>query len=454
MKKLIVILILALVVFPAYTQETPQPFQDINQDDLGNAPSEFQEYFFEALKQKGIENYEKAINALQKCLELNSNKAIVFFELGKNYRKLGNYEAAVENLQNAQQLEPKKESILVYLLETHRQQANFSEAITASEKLVLLDDSYKEELAGLYTLNEEYDKALEILDAMDTKLGNSSYRNSLRRQIYTRTNNTTAQIGNLQQSIDENPENEQNYLNLIYIYSQQGNEEKAYEIAQELAQSNPGSSLVHLALYKFYLNKANPEEAVKSMKIVFESEEIDAESKFKVLNDFLNFVETNPAWEDELLTVSKQLSQLENAPKLYEQLGKYYLSKNKTEDALKFFEIGLVEEPDNFELVKNTLLLQLDFEKYVEAKELSSTSLEIFPSQPTIYLLKGAVLNKLEEYQSAAETLLEGMDYIIEDKKLEADFYSQLATSYKGLKNLSKAEEYSQKAKQLIKDFN
>ena len=454
MKRLIVTFLLAFLVFPAQSQETPQLFENINQDDLGNVSSEFQEYFFEALKQKGIENYEKAITALQKCLELNSNKAIVFFELGKNHGKLENYEAAVENFQKAQQLEPKKESILVHLLNIHRNNSNFSEAIEASEKLVNLDNSYKEELASLYVLNEEYDKALDILDAMDAAMGNSSYRNSLRRQIYTRTNNTSAQIGDLQQSIDENPENEQNYLNLIYIYSQQGNEEKAYEIAQELAITSPGSSLVHLALYKFYLNKENPEEAVKSMKIVFESEEIDVESKFKVLNDFLNFVENNPEWEDELLAVSQQLSQLENAPKLYEQLGKYYLSKNKQEEALKFFEIGLTEEPDNFELVKNTLLLQLDFEKYAEAKELSASSLEIFPSQPTIYLLKGAVLNKLEEYQEAEETLLEGMDYIIDDKKIQADFYTQLVISYSGLNNLSKAEEYSQKAKTLIKEFN
>ncbi len=44
----------------------PQPtfaqvdFNKRPDDDLGNVEDEFQEYFFEALKQKGIENYDRA----------------------------------------------------------------------------------------------------------------------------------------------------------------------------------------------------------------------------------------------------------------------------------------------------------------------------------------------------------------------------------------------------------
>ncbi|MCH7784482.1 MAG: hypothetical protein IIB06_03565 [Bacteroidetes bacterium] len=36
-------------------------------DDLGFVSDSFQDYFFEALKQKGIENYELALKALKKA---------------------------------------------------------------------------------------------------------------------------------------------------------------------------------------------------------------------------------------------------------------------------------------------------------------------------------------------------------------------------------------------------
>ena len=70
-------------------------------DDLGNVSDDFQENFFEALKQKGIENYELALNALEKAEvaagDNQVNKAVVYFEKGKNLAFLKRFEDA-ENL--------------------------------------------------------------------------------------------------------------------------------------------------------------------------------------------------------------------------------------------------------------------------------------------------------------------------------------------------------------------
>lgn len=454
MKNLFTILIMAFLAISVNSQEPSQPFQDVNQDDLGNVTDQFQEYFFEALKQKGIENYEKAITALEKCLALDSEKAVVYFELGKNYRELEQYDRAVENLRKALELQPEKESILVYLFQTYGMTKDYQGAIATVRQLIPLDSQYKEDLANLYFLNEDYEAALNLIDELDKDLGANSYRTSLRRQIYARTNNTGAQIGNLRQSISNNPDVEQNYLNLIYIYSEQGDEEAAFGVARELLEANPGSSLAHLALYKFYLDKGQPEAAVASMKIVFESEEIDAESKFKVLNDFLNFVQENPEYEEELIDVAAKLTEWEDAPRLYEQLGEYYLKKQNREDALTFFELGLKENPDNFELIKNTLVLQIEFQKFEAANRLSSQALESFPSQALLYLFKGAALNKLAKFSDAEANLMEGLDYLIDNARMEADFYSQLAISHNGMNNADKAEEYRLKAENLKKEFN
>ena len=52
-------------------------------DDLGNVSDSFQDNFFEALKQKGIENYELALHALEKAEvaagDNQVNKAVVYF---------------------------------------------------------------------------------------------------------------------------------------------------------------------------------------------------------------------------------------------------------------------------------------------------------------------------------------------------------------------------------------
>jgi tetratricopeptide (TPR) repeat protein len=437
----------------SFAQEEEVVLEGVNQDDLGNVTDEFQEQFFEALKQKGIENYEKALIALEECQKLEPENPVVYFEMARNYNALKKYDAAITNLEKAHQLAPEREDVLNELYKSYTRAQQYDKAIETLVKLLDFDGDYKEKLANIYLLNQQYEKALQTIDELDQQEGPSTYRNKLRRQIFARTGDTAAQIENLEESISNNPENEQNYLNLIYIYSDQGENKEAFNTAQELLATNPGSTLVHLALYKFYLEREEPEDAVNSMKIVFESEEIDPESKFKVLNDFLLFVDNNPAYEDDLMQVSKMLSERENAPKLYGQLGQYYMNRGDIEEALNFFKVGLAESTEDFQLVKNTILLQLKLEKYKEARDLSKEMLEVFPAQPVLFLLQGMALNQLEEYREAIEILTFGLDYLIDNPRMEVDFYTQLSRAHAELGEEDKSAEFAGKAEALIKEI-
>lgn len=456
MKSPIYILLLLFFSFQLFQaqEEEKRTLQEINEDDLGNVTDEFQEQFFEALKQKAIENYEKAITALEKCNEIEPENAVVFFELGKNYVELEEFGKALKYFSRARELAPEKESILVEIYHTHRDIGDYDNAISSVMELLEFDENYRDDLANLYMLNENYDAALEVVDELDTEQGVNSYRATMRRQIYARTGNTEAQIGILEEGISKDPEDEQNYLNLIYIYSEQGKEDEAFKTAQELLETNPGSRLVHLALYKFYLDREEPDAAVNSMKIVFKSEEIDPESKFKVLNDFLIFVNENPEYEEELVEVSTTLTEWEDAPQLFEQLGDFYLKNEKPAEALRFFENGLAQDPDNFELTKNILLLQIEAGQYEKARILSSKALEIFPAQPFFYLLQGVALNNLEVYAEAEEILTFGLDYLIDNPRMKLDFYDQLSNAYQGLKDEKKAADFRKKVQELKKKLN
>ena len=420
--------------------------------DLGEVNDAFQEYFFEALKQRGIENYRKSNEALQKCLSIDDSKAVIYYEMAKNFYSLEEFEKAQPNFQKALDRKPKDENILRDFYENEIALIDYESAIKLLQKLIKIDSKYREDLADLYILSDRYDNALSLIDSLDNQYGKNEYRTRLRRQIYARTNNTDAQIASLETAIEDNPEEEQNYLNLIYVYSDEGREEEAFKTAQELLEFSPGSSLAHLALYKFYLNKDQPEQAMQSMQMVFKSEEIDAASKYKVLNDFLLFVNQNPEWEGELMEVSQMLSNLENEPSLYRKLGEYYLKSDNKADALRYFEMGLKEDPANFEMIKNTLILRIDMERFEGASELAAEAKDIFPAQPIFYLLNGVALNKLKNYSEAVEILTFGLDFLIENPRMEADFYQQIAVSYAGMEDKERANEYKAKAIKILKE--
>jgi len=435
-------------------QESEIPVQDVNVADNSQASDAFQEHFFEALKQKAIENYEKAIIELKACEKLQPNNAVVFFELGKNYKFLKNFELAISNLQKANRLQPNKEWVLVALMEAYYIKGDTEQAILTAQDLIPFNSKYYENLANLYFKSQQFDKLLALLDDLDSKMGINEFRQSLRLQVYATTKNTSAQIETLKEAISVDPDIETNYLSLILVYSEEGMEKEAFEISEQMRQAFPTSKVVHLALYKFYLDANNTAEAIKSMKIVLEAEEIDPESKIQVLNDFLSFVRNNPSYEVELKQVIKLFSEKENSPGIYQKLGEYYLINNDKQKALTYFELGVAVNLDNFELVQNTLLLQLELSKYEEALKLSKTALEIFPVQPILYLIRGAALNKQQAYGEAEEILTFGLDYVIDNKIMKIDFYEQLSIAYSGLGNSQKTQELLEMASQLKKEAN
>lgn len=435
----------------SYAQEIKSDTIRNPMDELGVVSDSFQEYFFEALKQKGIENYELALQALNKAEKVATtpeNKAVVNFEMAKNYAELKVYHAAEKNYEKVLNSLGDRLDVLEHLYDLYYQQRDYTKAIPLVRKLIPFDEDYKEDLANLLTLNKEYDEALKQLDELDSSWGESDIRNALRAQIYRATGNTEGAIENLEQKIDNNPKNEKEYLGLIFLYSEQGNTEKAFESAKNLLKSNPKSQIVHLALYKFYLDSGNTEEALKSMKIVFASNQIDHENKYRVLGDFIQFVSKNPQYEEDLETMATLFSD-ENGGKVYEKLGDYFSTKQKKEQALHFYEKGIAISLDNFNLLKNTLLLQIDIKKYAAAAKLSEKGLEIFPAQPLIYLLNGVANNGLENATLAINSLETGLDFILDDPQMEYDFYNQLNLAYTTKGDLKKAKTSAEKAAQL-----
>ena len=90
--------------------------------------------------------------------------------------------------------------------------------------------------------------------------------------------------------------------------------------------------------------------------------------------------------------------------------------------------------------------MKIDFKKYEAAVKLSSEGLEIFPAQALLYLLNGVANNGLQQSEAAIESLEIGLDFILEDPKMERDFYEQLSLAYRTKGDTQKAKMYAEKA--------
>ena len=419
--------------------------QEVRNDDLGDVSDAFQTDFFEAIKQKGIENYDKAIDLLEKCNIEQPNNAAVNFELGKNYYELDKLQLAENALQKANSLKPNNQWILETLYSLYRSQKNNSKVIVTLENLNQVHPKYATALVEFYYKNQQHDEALVLLNKLDEK-GTNKNREQLRHQVYLHGSRYTEQTKYLEQKTINKTATEADFVKLIYAYSRLKNQQKSFNSAIVYSKTYPNSEVPHLSLYKFYMNDNAIDKAIVSMNSVLKSEVLHENEKSRVLNDFFNFTKKNTSY----------LPQLEKATELYpdvsiiSKMALLYSSTNN-EKATEYISSITKNNATNFDDLKLLGTVFLKENRIEDALKNSEKALSLFPAQPIFYLQQAKAQNKKNQAKAAIESLELGLDYLIDNPTLEAEFYTEMAKGYEILKDKKKQETYLQKAKKLSK---
>ncbi|MEZ4838145.1 tetratricopeptide repeat protein [Flavobacterium sp.] len=427
-----------------FSQEEPE--------DIELETSEFQEAFYASLREKGIENYDKAINALQKCLTLEPNNPVVHFELGKNFLYQKDYKNAYDSFEKATQLEPNNRWYWVGLYDAYYATRDYSNAIVIMKKLIEFKKEYKEDLVPLYMFTQQYDEALKLIDELTETVGKTEIREQFRNQIMSTTRYQGQKTEKLLEAIKSNPKTEDNYVALIYLYSENNQEDKALEIAKKLEKEIPDSDWAQVSLFKFNIDKNNGENAASAMHKILKSPKIDQKIKHRVFNEFLIFTKDNPSFSTDLEKAIAYFRD-DREVKVAKEVGKFYEQKTDWSNAVKYYELFAKSNPDDIE---NVLLL---FNAYAQNNQFeilakqAEEKVELYPLQPDFYYYAGLANNQLKNFKKAKDLLESGIDYIVDNKSLEANFYIQLGEAYHGLNDTKKKENYFIKADKLLKEI-
>lgn len=282
----------------------------------------FQTHFFEALKQKAIKNYGKAIGSLERCNEIDSLNVSVLFEFSKNHLELNNYFEAELFIDKALKFEAENRYLLQHKVAILKAQRNFNKAIEVQKKIGKLQPKESEELVFLYIQNQNFVEAEALI----------------------------AEI-------------EENAMATLRI---------------------------------------------KSFKSFLENRKSVQEKREKPVE------------------ITTGNSDIETLKKSY--------AENKDFKTVK-------------EILDNEAAGELFEAVYADSKE----ALELFPEQPFLYKMNGLALNKLGKYNEAIAVLSIGIDFVIDNSAMEADFYEQLSISHEKLGNKSEAIKYKQRSAALRK---
>ena len=201
-----------LISLKSYTQDSLSVAIDFTEEK----ELKFQQFFFTALSQKSIGNYQKAIENLESCNQILPNNKSVFFEFSKNYLYLNNTLLAKEYINRAIIQDSKNIWMQKHLVKVFEKENNFFEAIKIQQKIIVLNPKENKNLVLLYLKNRDYKKALSFIKTLEEDNLLSSDLKKIKERL-EKTNYSETQKGIVSKDIYKRFETEKTYTLLKQI---------------------------------------------------------------------------------------------------------------------------------------------------------------------------------------------------------------------------------------------
>ena len=212
LKRSLFSLLFFLISLKSYTQDSLSVAIDFTEEK----ELKFQQFFFTALSQKSIGNYQKAIENLESCNQILPNNKSVFFEFSKNYLYLNNTLLAKEYINRAIIQDSKNIWMQKHLVKVFEKENNFFEAIKIQQKIIVLNPKENKNLVLLYLKNRDYKKALSFIKTLEKDNLLSSDLKKIKERL-EKTNYSETQKVKVSKDIYKRFETEKTYTLLKQI---------------------------------------------------------------------------------------------------------------------------------------------------------------------------------------------------------------------------------------------
>ncbi|MBD3307938.1 tetratricopeptide repeat protein [candidate division KSB3 bacterium] len=210
----------------------------------------------------GQEEFEQAINAYQKALDLNPEYQPAYLGLGKITAQLGQYQKAAEIYDYAAELDPQHEAVYTHLGNLAFMQEDYARAISAFQQALDLNPFNMNAYNGLglsYARQGDFDRAFALYEeALQQNPHAAVIHNSL-GTLYMQIGEHEKAIAEFTTSLELDPWNVEvrNNLGVLYLRTERY-EDAAKEFIRSLEHepenpriiTNLGIAYTHLGLYE------------------------------------------------------------------------------------------------------------------------------------------------------------------------------------------------------------
>lgn len=372
------------------------------------------DYFhLEAVSLQEQGRYDEAYEMLEYCLALAPSSHVTKYLLTPYYNILGKDSVAAAMLETIVKENPDNKDYNDALVNQYARQGNWKAAIAIYERIIDTAHSKEEIYKSLYSLyynDDNYMKALEMLDMIEGIEGKSKEITTRRLQLYLLLNRHEEMIAIIRQEIAENPDDFRFMAMLGEVYGMMGEYDHAEEIFSRVLAEIPGDAMAQAALAELYAIKGEDDAFCRTMEALIKNERLETEERLKYLVDYaLHKETTDSAYVHEFY---RELLQLPfDRLELHHSYADYlkYRNADKSELAAVYEKIVELDAEDITAIIE---LLQYAIENDDEEAVLkyADEALMFLPQHLELYFYKGLSLYMLGNKKESVGIYLDGLE--------------------------------------------
>ena len=420
--------------------------------------AQFDYHYFEGINQRMQGNYSRSAAEFEQALKIYDQSGAAHYERAYSLYQTElsvQLDQAEASAKRATQLEPKNEWYQKLLARIYTSRGEIEKAAGVFETLVRINPknpNLYEGLATLYLQEKQYKQAINTYSRMQSKFGVNSATTLPKARVYVQTQDYDNAAKELTQLIANDEDNKAYYqILLAAVYLQKQQLDKAEEVYKSILAGDPNNGEAALSLAKLYYVKDEDDKGIVQMREAMRLQSIDVDNKIQLIyGTYLSGAQLDSAQAPEAIELTKII--VDAHPReaaALALLGDLYYNSDQLDSAAYAYKRSTALQSDVYAVWRQLMLIgsrQLD---YAALQETSAKAIELFPSQPVSYFFNGLALSQLKEHEKAVETYELGLQYLVDNEALEAQFYVSLADALHALQKHEESDKYFNKSLRL-----
>ena len=416
----------------------------------------FKSMFFESQRLEAIEEFDKAAALMEQCLSIDPLNADAHYEMATLYISIERIEDALFHAKKSYELNPNNVWVTQLLSQLYQMSGNIDGELSAYKDLIEKDPSnieYLFLLATAHSKNGNYKKAIQVYNEIESKIGVSEELSVTKEYLYITMGDVDLAAAEIMKLIAAFP-NETRFLGMLAeLYQANNQTEKSIAIYNDILEVEPKNSAANVALAEYYRVNKNHLKAFDYLTFCFDNDVFDLQTVFQILTSYFQMaIEEQKYLEPLLSLLNKTLINYPNEAAFHVLSGDVYFQLNDSKKAFEAYEKSLTFGVTDFLIWNRYLILGVELQEYDRVYKNGMRAIELHPIQPTLYLFSGFAASYNKEHEKAITLFNKGLNYVVNNKPLKAEFYNYLGDSYHFFGNDEKSDECYEKSLDLIPD--